>query len=110
MVISTGTDTQQQVQMPITCNFVRYNLWFWGSENIPDWTQHKQSSPEDFVHRYSEETGPFYALAELNELLKSYGLNLRKVNLPSVDLQCDLFRLSYDAIEEQSKANANIEK
>ncbi|GBN11578.1 hypothetical protein AVEN_246270-1 [Araneus ventricosus] len=50
------------------------------------------------------------ALAELNELLKSYGLNLRKVNLPSVDLQCDLFRLSYDAIEEQSKANANIEK
>ncbi|GBM34040.1 hypothetical protein AVEN_162220-1 [Araneus ventricosus] len=80
-------------------------------ENIPDlWTQHKQSLSEDFVHRYSEETGPFYALAELNELLKSYGLNLRKVNLPSVDLQCDLFRLSYDAIEEQSKANANIEK
>ncbi|GBM09184.1 hypothetical protein AVEN_169133-1 [Araneus ventricosus] len=27
-----------------------------------------------------------------------------------VDLQCDLFRLSYDAVEEQSKANANIEK
>ncbi|GBN67557.1 hypothetical protein AVEN_267497-1, partial [Araneus ventricosus] len=79
-------------------------------ENIPDlWTQHKQSLSEDFVHRYSEETGPFYALAELNELLKSYGLNLRKVNLPSVDLQCDLFRLSYDAMEEQSKANANIE-
>ncbi|GBN56753.1 hypothetical protein AVEN_270976-1 [Araneus ventricosus] len=80
-------------------------------ENIPDlWTQHKQSLSEDFVHRYSEETGPFYALAELNELLKSYGLNLQKVNLPSVDLQCDLFRLSYDAMEEQSKANANIEK
>ncbi|GBL66261.1 hypothetical protein AVEN_260218-1 [Araneus ventricosus] len=80
-------------------------------ENIPDlWTQYKQSLSEDFVHRYSEETGPLYALAELNELLKSYGLNLRKVNLPSVDLQCDLFRLSYDAIEEQSKANANIEK
>ncbi|GBL97996.1 hypothetical protein AVEN_126889-1 [Araneus ventricosus] len=79
--------------------------------NIPDlWTQHKQSLSEDFVHRYSEETGPFYALAELNELLKSYGLNLRKVNLPSVDLQCDLFRLSYDAMEEQSKANSNIEK
>ncbi|GBN29840.1 ATP-dependent DNA helicase PIF1 [Araneus ventricosus] len=80
-------------------------------ENIPDlWTQHKQSLSEDFVHRYSEETGPFYALAELNELLKSYDLNLRKVNLLSVDLQCDLFRLSYDAMEEQSKANANIEK
>ncbi|GBM58424.1 hypothetical protein AVEN_63782-1 [Araneus ventricosus] len=80
-------------------------------ENIPDlWTQHKQSLSEDFVHRYSKETGPFYALAELNELLKSYGLNLRKVNLPSVDLQCDLLRLSYDAMEEQSKANANIEK
>ncbi|GBL80201.1 hypothetical protein AVEN_29175-1 [Araneus ventricosus] len=80
-------------------------------ENIPDlWTQHKQSLSEDFVHRYSEETGPLYALAELNELLKSYGLNLQKVNLPSVDLQCDLFRLSYDAMEEQSKANANIEK
>ncbi|GBO17876.1 hypothetical protein AVEN_93681-1 [Araneus ventricosus] len=80
-------------------------------ENIPDlWTQHKQSLSEYFVHRYSEETGPFYALAELNELLKSYGLNLRKVNLPSVDLQSDLFRLSYDAMEQQSKANANIEK
>ncbi|GBN02341.1 hypothetical protein AVEN_260403-1 [Araneus ventricosus] len=70
-------------------------------ENIPDlWTQHKQSLSEDFVLRYSEETCPFYALAELNELLKSYDLNLRKVNLPSVDLQCDLFRLSYDTMEE----------
>ncbi|GBM68088.1 hypothetical protein AVEN_66753-1 [Araneus ventricosus] len=48
-----------------------------------------------------------YALAEL---LKSYGLNLRKVDFPSVDLQCDLFRLSYDAMEEQSKASENIEK
>ncbi|GBN96392.1 hypothetical protein AVEN_7481-1 [Araneus ventricosus] len=93
-----------QILFAIICGFGEV-------ENIPDlWTQHKQSLSEDFVHRYSEETGPFYALAELNELLKSYGLNLRKVNLPSVDLQCDLFRLSYDAIEEQSKANANIEK
>ncbi|GBL98656.1 hypothetical protein AVEN_80389-1 [Araneus ventricosus] len=80
-------------------------------ENIPDlWTQHKQSLSEDFVHRYSEETGFLYALAELYELFKSYGLNFRKVNLPTIDLECDLFRLSYDAMEEQSKANANIEK
>ncbi|GBM98285.1 hypothetical protein AVEN_42732-1 [Araneus ventricosus] len=80
-------------------------------ENIPDlWTQHKQSLSEDFVQRCSDETDPLYALAELNEVFKSYGLNLRKVNLPSVDLQCDLFRLSYDAMEEQSKTNANIEK
>ncbi|GBN45481.1 hypothetical protein AVEN_271719-1 [Araneus ventricosus] len=36
----------------------------WEVDNIPNlWTQHKQSPSEDFVHRYSEETGPLYALA-----------------------------------------------
>ncbi|GBM49647.1 hypothetical protein AVEN_3230-1 [Araneus ventricosus] len=92
-----------RILFPIICGFGEV-------ENIPDLlNQHKQTLSKDFVNRYSEETGPLYSLAELNEL-QSYGLNLRKVNLPSVDLHCDLFRLSYDAMEEQSKANANIEK
>lgn len=80
-------------------------------ENIPDlWVEHKEALSEDFINKYSEETGPLYALAALNELLKSYGLNLQKVKLPSVNLPTNLFPIFFDTAEEQSKANANIEK
>ncbi|GBN52233.1 hypothetical protein AVEN_28378-1, partial [Araneus ventricosus] len=42
-------------------------------EDVPDlWVQHQVSLCEDFVHRYSEQTGPHYALADIEELLTSY--------------------------------------
>jgi hypothetical protein len=48
-------------------------------ENVPElWTQYKDSLCEDFIHRYSEKTGPQYALAEMNKILKTQGLSLEK--------------------------------
>ncbi|GBN38210.1 hypothetical protein AVEN_100295-1, partial [Araneus ventricosus] len=56
-------------------------------EDVPDlWVQHQVSLCEDFVHRYSEQTGPHYALADIEELLTSYNLSLQKLHLPTVDL------------------------
>ncbi|GBN68518.1 hypothetical protein AVEN_155439-1, partial [Araneus ventricosus] len=47
-------------------------------EDVPDlWVQHQVSLCEDFVHRYSEQTGPHYALADIEELLTSYNLSLQ---------------------------------
>jgi hypothetical protein len=48
------------------------------------WERHKQGMSEDLIKRYSEETGPLYALEEINEMLKTYGLSLRKLHLPAV--------------------------
>ncbi|GBM90655.1 hypothetical protein AVEN_168677-1, partial [Araneus ventricosus] len=56
-------------------------------EDVPDlWVQHQVSLCEDFVHRYSEQTVPHYALADIEELLTSYNLSLQKLHLPTVDL------------------------
>jgi hypothetical protein len=56
-------------------------------ENIPElWEKHKQSLSEDLIRKYSEETGPLYALAEINLLLQAYGLSLEKLKLPSVGM------------------------
>ncbi|GBN49696.1 hypothetical protein AVEN_266073-1 [Araneus ventricosus] len=77
-------------------------------EDVPDlWVQHQISLCEDFVHRYSEQTGPHYALADIEELLTSYSLSLQKLHLPTVDLpESVLERANFDVVEEQAKANS----
>ncbi|GBM83960.1 hypothetical protein AVEN_102329-1 [Araneus ventricosus] len=60
-----------------------------------------------FVHRYSEQTGPHYALADIEELLTSYNLSLQKLHLPTVDLPASVLeRVNFDVVEEQAKANS----
>ena len=62
------------------------------------------------VHRYSEETGSQYALAEIDELLRVYGLSLRKLKLPILNLPSAILNLNcYDVLEEQAKASAYTE-
>ncbi|GBN52178.1 hypothetical protein AVEN_216701-1 [Araneus ventricosus] len=60
-----------------------------------------------FVHRYSEQTGPHYALADIEELLTSYNLSLQKLHLPTVDLPASVLeRANFDVVKEQAKANS----
>ncbi|GBM04642.1 hypothetical protein AVEN_80222-1 [Araneus ventricosus] len=77
-------------------------------EDVPDlWVQHQVSLCEDFVHRYSGQTGPHYALADIEELLTSYNLSLQKLHLPTVDLPASVLeRANFDVLEEQAKANS----
>ncbi|GBM84750.1 hypothetical protein AVEN_64890-1 [Araneus ventricosus] len=77
-------------------------------EDVPDLSvQHQVSLCEDFVHRYSEQTGPHYALADIEELLTSYNLSLQKLHLPTVDLPASVLeRVNFDVVEEQAKANS----
>ncbi|GBM46501.1 hypothetical protein AVEN_66190-1 [Araneus ventricosus] len=77
-------------------------------EDVPDlWVQHQVSLCEDFVHRYSEQTGPHYALADIEELLTSYNLSLQKLHLPTVDLPASVLeRANFDVVEEKAKANS----
>ncbi|GBN04007.1 hypothetical protein AVEN_257595-1 [Araneus ventricosus] len=77
-------------------------------EDVPElWVQHQVSLCEDFVHRYSEQTGPHYALADIEELLTSYNLSLQKLHLPTVDLPASVLeRANFDGVEEQAKANS----
>ncbi|GBN39606.1 hypothetical protein AVEN_138029-1 [Araneus ventricosus] len=77
-------------------------------EDVPDlWVQDQVSLCEDFVHRYSEQTGPHYALADIEELLTSYNLSLQKLHLPTVDLPASVLeRANFDVVEEQAKANS----
>ncbi|GBN54322.1 hypothetical protein AVEN_32153-1 [Araneus ventricosus] len=76
--------------------------------DVPDlWMQHQVSLCEDFVHRYSEQTGPHYALADTEELLTSYNVSLQKLHLPTIDLPASvLTRANFDVVEEQAKANS----
>ncbi|GBL74446.1 hypothetical protein AVEN_220506-1 [Araneus ventricosus] len=84
------------------------NCGFGEVEDVPDlWVQHQVSLCEDFVHRYSEQTGPHYALADIEELLTSYNLSLQKLHLPTVDLPASVLeRANFDVVEEQAKANS----
>ncbi|GBM49529.1 hypothetical protein AVEN_108767-1 [Araneus ventricosus] len=77
-------------------------------EDVPDlWVQHQVSLCEDFVHRYSEQTGPHYALADIEELLTSYNLSLQKLHVPTVDLPASVLeRVNFDFVEDQAKTNS----
>ena len=81
-------------------------------ENILElWTRHQDSISEDFVHTYSADTGPHYALAEINELLKVYSFDLQKLNLPFVNLQTNaLHSCSYDVVDEEAISKMYMEK
>ncbi|GBM36467.1 hypothetical protein AVEN_234843-1 [Araneus ventricosus] len=62
-------------------------------EDVPDlWVQHHVSLCEDFVHRYSEQTGSHYALVDIKELLTSYNLSLQKLHLPTLDLPASILK------------------
>ncbi|GBM17080.1 hypothetical protein AVEN_133340-1 [Araneus ventricosus] len=70
------------------------------------WVQHQVSLYEDLVHRYSQQTGPHYALADIEELLTFYNLSLQKLHLPTVHLTASVSKkLNFDIVEEQAKAN-----
>ncbi|GBO15719.1 hypothetical protein AVEN_48758-1 [Araneus ventricosus] len=77
-------------------------------EDVPDlWVKHQVSLCEDFVHLYSEQTGPHYALADIEELLTSYNLSLQKLHLTTIDLPASVLeRANFDVVEEQAKANS----
>ena len=63
------------------------------------------------MHRHSEETGSQYALAEIDELLKVYDLNLRKLKLAIRNISSAILNLNcYDILEDQTKASAYTEK
>lgn len=81
-------------------------------EDIPAlWAQHCEVFCEDFVQQYSQETGIQYALSEINELLKAYGLNLKKVKLPEVHMPQIILNLPlYDILQEETKGQINFEK
>ncbi|GBN05993.1 hypothetical protein AVEN_255995-1 [Araneus ventricosus] len=75
------------------------------------WFRYKDVISEDFVRQYSEDSGPKYALAEIEDFLKYYNLNLEKLKLPTVHLPYALSNLpSSDILEEQQKRQINVRK
>ncbi|GBO17046.1 hypothetical protein AVEN_150339-1 [Araneus ventricosus] len=80
--------------------------------NIPElWFRYKDALSEDFVRQYSEDSGPQYALAESEEFLKHYNLNLKKLKLLTVHLPDALSNLpSFDILAEQQKEQINAPK
>ncbi|GBM62862.1 hypothetical protein AVEN_38394-1 [Araneus ventricosus] len=74
------------------------------------WEQFKDVLCEDLVHRFSSETGPQYALAEINQLLNFYGLILKKINLPHTNLPSQLNLSTTDVVKKESKGRLNLEK
>ncbi|GBN32202.1 hypothetical protein AVEN_222477-1 [Araneus ventricosus] len=73
--------------------------------DIPElWFRYKDALSEDFDRQYSEDSGPQYALAEIEEFLKHYNLNLKKLKLPTVHLPDAFSNLpSFDILVEQQK-------
>ncbi|GBM80916.1 hypothetical protein AVEN_243211-1 [Araneus ventricosus] len=73
--------------------------------------RYKDALSEDFVRQYSEDSGPQYALAEIEEFLEHYNLNLKKLKLPTVHLPDALSNLpSFDILVEQQKGQINAQK
>ncbi|GBM08866.1 hypothetical protein AVEN_57418-1 [Araneus ventricosus] len=74
------------------------------------WEQFKDVLCEYLVHRFSSETGPQYALAEINQLLNFYGLSLKKINLLHATLPSQLNLSTIDVVKEESEGRLNLEK
>ncbi|GBM62546.1 hypothetical protein AVEN_238585-1 [Araneus ventricosus] len=56
------------------------------------------------------ETAPSYTFAEINILLKTYGLSLKKLKLPDISIPTDIPLMFFsDILLEQSRANKNKE-
>ncbi|GBM76632.1 hypothetical protein AVEN_234853-1 [Araneus ventricosus] len=76
----TTTDASQ-VEMPSQLRKRFVVIFAFGEVDVSSlWEQFKDVLCEDLVHRFSSETGPQYALAEINQLLNFYGLSLKKIN------------------------------
>ncbi|GBM85360.1 hypothetical protein AVEN_91065-1 [Araneus ventricosus] len=74
-----------QARAPFQLRFLFATICGFGEVNdIPDlWFRYKDALSEDFVRKYYENSGPQYALAEIEEFLKYYNLNLKKLKLPT---------------------------
>ncbi|GBL74353.1 hypothetical protein AVEN_235329-1 [Araneus ventricosus] len=103
--IQTRAPFQLRLLFAMICGFGEVN-------DIPElWFQYKDALSEDFVRQYSEDSGPQYALAEIEEFLKHYNLNLKKLKLPTVHLPDTLSNSpSFDILVEQQKGQINAQK
>ncbi|GBO32576.1 hypothetical protein AVEN_124948-1 [Araneus ventricosus] len=78
--IQTRAPFQLRLLFATICGFGEVN-------DIPELRfRYKDALSEDFVRQYSENSGPQYALAEIEEFLKYYNLNLKKLKLPTIHL------------------------
>ncbi|GBN28218.1 hypothetical protein AVEN_191803-1 [Araneus ventricosus] len=103
--IQTRAPFQLRLLFAMICGFGEVN-------DIPElWFRYKDALNEDFVRQYSEDSGPQYALAEIEEFLKHYNLNLKKLKLPTVHLPDALSNVpSFDILVEQQKGQINAQK
>ncbi|GBN05711.1 hypothetical protein AVEN_207659-1 [Araneus ventricosus] len=103
--MQTRAPFQLRLLLATICGFGEVN-------DIPElWFRYKDALRKDFVRQYSEESGPQYALAKIEEFLKHYNLNLKKLKLSTVYLPDALSNLSsFDILEEQQKGQINAPK
>ncbi|GBM18864.1 hypothetical protein AVEN_137245-1 [Araneus ventricosus] len=103
--IQTRAPFQLRLLFATICGFREVN-------DIPElWFRYKDALSEEFVWQYSEDSGPQYALAKIEEFLKYYNLNLKKLKLPIVHLPDALSNLPFfDILEEQRKGQINAGK
>ncbi|GBN71711.1 hypothetical protein AVEN_218531-1 [Araneus ventricosus] len=78
--IQTRAPFQLRLLFATICGFGEVN-------DIPELCfRYKDALSEDFVRQYSEDSGTQYALAEIEEFLKYYNLNLKKLKLLTIHL------------------------
>jgi hypothetical protein len=70
----------------------------------------KRTSGEDLMRLYSQENNHLYDLAEINETLKKYGLNLRKLKLPSVEMHATPLNSQSFDLEKEIQNNYKYTK
>ncbi|GBM59018.1 hypothetical protein AVEN_7404-1 [Araneus ventricosus] len=102
-----------KTRAPFQLRLFYATIYGFGEVNdIPElWFRYKDALSEYFVRQYYEDSGPKYALAEIEEFLKHYNLNLKKLKLPTVHLPDALSNLpSFDILEEQQKGQINARK
>ncbi|GBM32468.1 hypothetical protein AVEN_136044-1 [Araneus ventricosus] len=77
-----------QTRAPFQLRLLFATICCFGEVNdIPElWFRYTDAHSEDFVRQYSEDSGPQYALAEIEEFLKYYNLNLKKLKLLTIHL------------------------
>ncbi|GBN54454.1 hypothetical protein AVEN_247524-1 [Araneus ventricosus] len=87
--IQTRSPFQLRLLFATICSFGEVN-------DIPElWFRYKDALGEDFVRQYSEDSGPQYAFAEIEEFLKYFNLNRKKLELPTVHLPDGLVMVSH---------------
>ncbi|XP_053112177.1 uncharacterized protein LOC128327402 [Hemicordylus capensis] len=102
----------EQSQMPHSLRMLFAIICAFGeAEDVAElWNQHKHAMCEDLVHKYSEATGPQYALAEIETQLKTYGMTLN-MNLPVLYLPDAILKQdTLDILGEQKQAKIHTSK